>query len=166
MDKNVTYLACPFKHDDLAVEKSRFLASVVASHWLMRKERLVFSPLMHGFPMTFITYGMGPSELISKSVPGIHVLRNNRWEEMMIELGKLIIEGLCVSLTVLTIDGWQDSKGVQSELRHAGELLLPIFSLDPTECGISRSFPHVGWPWESGTAMNSIDLQPGGGNMP
>jgi hypothetical protein len=105
----MNYLASPYSHPDPTVRQQRFAAACAATAVLLRAGHQVFAPVVHGHPLT--THG----------IPGDWSF----WEPQ----ARWLIER-CDELVVLTIDGWQDSVGVQAELQHARDLQKPVRYID------------------------------------
>ena len=95
------YLAAPYSDPDAFVRQLRFEATCSATAALVRAGQQVFSPIVHGHPLT------------QHGVPGHWAFweRHARWH----------LER-CDEAVVLMLDGWQESEGVQAEIRIAGEL--------------------------------------------
>lgn len=104
------YLASPYSDPSLGVMESRFLAACRAASRLMRLGRLVFSPVAHTHPIA--QYGLP--------------LGWDYWERF----DRWYIER-CDEVVVLTLAGWEDSKGVQAEMKIARELGKPVSFLEP-----------------------------------
>jgi hypothetical protein len=99
------YLASPYSHPNHVVREERFRAACQAAAGLLRAGRAVFSPIAHSHPL--VDYGL-PTD----------------WEFWQrCNLGHL---QRCDEVIVLTLDGWQESVGVQAEIRIAGELGKPV----------------------------------------
>lgn len=95
------YLASPYSHSDAAVRQQRFDAACAAAAVLMRAGHRVFSPVVHGHPLT--EFGL----------PGDWSFweRQARWH----------LER-CDEVVVLMLEGWDASEGLQAEIQIAGEL--------------------------------------------
>lgn len=111
--KPLVYLACPYSHDDPDVRRGRFEAANLAGGLLMQQGVLVFSPISHGHPMA------------------LEVELPTHWEYW---------EAFCRAylshshkILVLTLDGWDTSKGVAAELAIAKELGLVVEFKNPKE---------------------------------
>ncbi len=98
------YLASPYSHPDRRVCQSRFDAACRKTAEIMRTGRLVFSPVVHGHPL--VRFGV-PGDWMYWESFARHQLR---W---------------CDELVVLMLDGWEESHGVQAEIRMARELGKP-----------------------------------------
>lgn len=120
----IEYLACPLQHEDQKVMHARYIASVKAMAHLMDCGRMVFNPLSHGYEVTF--GGWLKEEW-------------HRWMEFDLE----IIKRACNKVTVLMIDGWEQSKGVGMEIDLAKQRNIDLAYLNPVECGLTFEFPHV-----------------------
>lgn len=111
-EEKLTYLACPFNHVDPSVREKRYnLASSYASK-LMREGHLVFCPLSHNLPI--LHYGLP--------------IGWDFWEKF----NRSFLER-CDRLLVLKLEGWKESIGVQSEIKIAQELNIPIEYVAPVE---------------------------------
>ena len=106
----VVYLASPDSHPDAAVREARFQAACHAAAELMRAGHLVFSPVAHshsiaawGLPTDWCFWERCDRELLSR----------------------------CDAVIVLTLDGWEQSRGVQAEIEIARALGKPVQSLAP-----------------------------------
>lgn len=95
------YLASPYSHPDPEVRQQRFDAACAAAAALMRTGHQVFSPIVHGHPLT------------QQGLPGDWSFweRHARWH----------LER-CDEVVVLMLDGWDASEGVQAEIMIAGDL--------------------------------------------
>lgn len=104
------YLASPYSHPDPAVREARFQAACRQAAEMLRCGILVFSPIAHTHPIA--KYGL-PLEWA-------------RWEKY----DRIFLE-MCSEVWVLTLDGWQESKGVQAEIGIARELGKPVVFVEP-----------------------------------
>jgi len=119
--EDIAYLACPHSHDDENVRTARYKASIVAMGWLMNSGEMIFNPLSHATEF------------------GINMANWEYW----LKLDVIIIRKLCSSMTVLMIDGWEESKGVSMELELARNLKLPIRYLSCEVVGLDFTYPYV-----------------------
>jgi len=114
----LTYLACPYSHQDDAVRAFRFRAATLAAAWWMKMypRSNVFSPITHSAPLHDIACMRGDWSF---------------WK-------RIDTEYLRVSrrLVVLTLFGWEQSVGVQAEIKLAKKMKIPIRYLAPEQCGI------------------------------
>jgi hypothetical protein len=101
----VIYLASPYSHQQAQIREQRYRDACQATAALLRAGQNVFSPIVHGHPLT--AYGL-PTDW-------------QYWEAFDREL-----ISCCNELYVLTIDGWQESVGVTAETMIATELDRPI----------------------------------------
>ncbi len=106
------YIATPYTHPDPCVRADRFEAVNRAAAALMRAGHCVFSPISHSHPIS------------QHGVPGDWT----RWEL----LDRRMLRQ-CEEVVVLTLDGWEASKGVQAELAIAAALNLPVRHLSLAE---------------------------------
>lgn len=107
---NITYLACPYSHDNKEIELMRFeIANFVASA-LMKQGEIVFSPISHTHPM--VKYGL----------PG-------DWEYWKSQDTAFL--KVCSHFKITKIDGWDKSSGVTNETEHMRERGIEIEYVDP-----------------------------------
>jgi hypothetical protein len=106
MSKDLIYLACPYSSPDPAVREQRFHAVNRAAARLMEQGDLIFSPISHSHPIA-IDGGL-PKDW-------------GFWERY-----DRAILGCCRTLIVLCLPGWEQSVGVQAEIKIAKELGLDI----------------------------------------
>ncbi len=116
------YLASPYSHPDPAVREQRFHAACQAAVALLHAGRVVFSPIAHSHP------------LAQHGLPG----NWHFWERY----DRAFLE-LCDEVVVLMLDGWQESVGVQAEIRIARELGKPVRYLPPDLGRVSPTFARV-----------------------
>jgi hypothetical protein len=115
------YLASPYsyKHDDpkiiMMMKNARFEAVCRAAAEIMGRGLLVFSPIAHSHPIA--AFG-GDFEY---------------WQEF-----DETILGACIELWVLKIEGWEESSGIENEIRIATNLGLPVSRVDPREFGVPQ----------------------------
>lgn len=100
------YLAIPYTHNLKSMEIARFdIANMVASD-LMKQGCQVFSPISHSHPIR-----------MEGGLPGT-------WEYWEKHCRKIL--SICDKMFVVCIPGWEDSKGVQAEIKIAELLGMPI----------------------------------------
>ncbi len=104
--KKLVYLACPYSHDDANVRYKRYEAVNKVAAILMLQGHTVFSPISHTHPIA-----------CAGDLP-------KGWEYWQ-EFDRIYLAH-SKSMTVLCLEGWEDSKGVQGEIAIAYELGLPI----------------------------------------
>ncbi len=103
---SLIYLASPYSHPDDTVRQARFDAVCRAAGRMMANGALVFSPIAHSHPIA--EYRQLPTDF-------------GYWEAF-----DRTILGACKALVVLTLDGWEQSKGVAAEVDIALSLRLPV----------------------------------------
>lgn len=106
------YLASPYTHPDPKVEKQRYVEAARAASHLMAQGYHVFSPIAHTHPIK--KYG--------DELPGDWTFWGD-FDCWFIER--------CELFTVLMLDGWRESKGVQAEIVIALELNKPVKHMEP-----------------------------------
>lgn len=100
--QGVIYLACPYSHEDPAVEQQRFMAVTQAAAELTSGGRTVFSPITMTHPITEAIRARDGKEPDHKG-----------W----MDFDQPFME-MCSEIYVLAISGWSESKGVQQEIRY------------------------------------------------
>lgn len=106
INKRLTYLASPYTHPDPQIEEQRFKTVCVAAGILMNQGMFVFSPIAH-------CHSIANSVNLPKSY--------DYWKDYC----ELTL-GQCNELIVLTIDGWEESKGIREEIKFAAKSGIPI----------------------------------------
>ena len=115
------YLASPYSHPDSQIRRQRFRDACIATARLIRAGHIVFSPIVHGHPIA--EYGLPTDWRFWEPFDRAYLQR-------------------CDEVVVLMLDGWQESEGVQAEIRIAGELGKPVRYLQP-EAAVSPCLAHV-----------------------
>lgn len=119
--KRLTYLACPYTHKDHYMMVARYLAVNRFAAKLMGEDgRFVFSPISHTHPIA--EQGKLP----------------RGWEFW--ECYDRTMIGCCDDLLVLCLDGWEQSTGVQAEIKIAEEFNIPI---DYAQYNLTPSFEDM-----------------------
>lgn len=106
------YLASPYSHRKPSVRTQRFHYACNATASLLHAGLNVFSPIVHGHPLA--AHGLPTDWFFWQAFDREQILR-------------------CTSVVVLMLDGWQESVGVQAELRIAAEASLPVQYMLPAE---------------------------------
>ena len=114
----MVYLASPYSHSDLSIREERFRAACQAAAHLLRLGHVVFLPVAHPHPIA--EFGL-PTEWAF-------------WERQ----DRGFLEH-CNEVIVLTLDGWDESLGVQGEIRIARELGKPVRYLAPERLTLARA---------------------------
>jgi nucleoside 2-deoxyribosyltransferase len=104
------YLASPYSHPDPAVREERYRAACQAAAALLLAGQPVCSPIVHSHPL--VAYGV-PTGWVFWS----------RFDRALL--------ARCDEVLVLMLDGWQESVGVQAEIRIARALGKPVRYLAP-----------------------------------
>lgn len=104
MDKLI-YLASPYSHKNNHIQHLRYEQVCYYAAELTRQGLLVFSPIAHSHGIA--KYGLPTDWQFWQ-----------QYDEAMISR--------CDSLTVLMLDGWKESKGVQAEIEIAKRLGIPV----------------------------------------
>lgn len=99
------YLASPYSDPDPVVRWSRYEAVCRHAAHMLRDGHLVYSPVVHGHA------------LAQRGLPGDWAYWERHNREMLRR---------CDALLVLTLPGWETSRGVQAEVALARALGLPV----------------------------------------
>lgn len=100
------YVAIPYSSDDKNIEIERYEKVTKLTAKLTKLRYKVMSPITYGH--TLIQY---------EDMPGSY----DFWEDFCISFLKD-----CDLLIVLTLDGWEDSKGLNGEIEYATHNHIPI----------------------------------------
>jgi len=119
------YLASPYSHPLAATRELRYRAARDGTGWCLRHRMWVYSPIVHchdlaaqsGMPTDFEFWG--------------------DYNRAMIEQAD--------ELLVLTIEGWQQSTGVNAEITFAADLGLPIRLMTPNSTTYPPSYALRGF---------------------
>jgi nucleoside 2-deoxyribosyltransferase len=110
MEAAMIYLAAPYSHPDPAVREQRFRAACAATAKLLRAGQVAFAPIVHSHPL--VAYGLPTGWDFWERCDREHLRR-------------------CDEVLVLMLEGWQESVGVQAEIRIATELGKAVRFLEP-----------------------------------
>lgn len=113
ISNGLTYLACPMRHEKAYVEQHRVQDATRAAAWLTRRGATTISPITH-------------SMALSKRCR----LDNNPIEQGYDGLWKGVDDEMLVrsdALVILTLDGWEESEGVNDEIHAALDYQIPIY---------------------------------------
>jgi nucleoside 2-deoxyribosyltransferase len=116
------YLASPYSHPVPAVREQRYRAVCRATAALLRAGLVVFSPIAHSHVL--VEHGLPTEWAFWERIDREHLER-------------------CDEVVVLMLDGWQESAGVQAEIRIGQELGKPVRFLVLEEAPGSPTLAHV-----------------------
>jgi uncharacterized protein DUF1937 len=105
------YLCAPYSHPDPEVRKARYEAVCKAAGDLMCEGKTIFSPLSHTHPIQ-------------------QRMREDKGHDFWMKADYPFLVA-ADGLIVLMLDGWQESKGVEEEIRVASYLGKPIVYREP-----------------------------------
>jgi hypothetical protein len=112
MSEPLTYLACPYQHNNPEIIELRVtLATRAARHLIKHRGLNVFSPLTHSHPLAKL--GLSGTWEFWKKIDTEYLQCSNR-------------------MVVLTLPGWESSVGVTEECRIAKQLGLQIEYMNPS----------------------------------
>lgn len=120
--KKIFYLASPYSHAEESVMIERFQAAEEAAVKLLKLGIYVFAPIPYNHPWK--KYGLPPEFTF--------------WEEF----DKTYIDKLD-GVIVLTIPGWDASRGVKAEVEYAESKGMPVYFISPEDI-------------KSGTVLNQV----------
>ena len=104
------YLASPYSHPCPVVREARFKSVCRQAAGMLRCGIPVFSPIAHSHAIA------------AHDLP----LDWTFWQQF----DRPFLE-ICSEMWVLTLDGWQESRGVQAEIALARELEKPVVLVEP-----------------------------------
>lgn len=104
------YLASPHSHADESIMVNRFYAAMKATAKLLNDGYFVYSPIVHCHEMAQ-KFGL----------PNGYEFWKNFDEHVL---------GLCDTMYVLRIDGWDSSRGIANEIGFATRNQIPIHYID------------------------------------
>lgn len=108
MSGGLLYLASPFSHQNPIVRHQRYVAVCKAAGRYMRAGEIIFSPIAHSFAI------------------------EEHFDDGKIEDGTFWLKqdfpilARCTKLVVLTLDGWEQSKGIAAEIEFAATHGIPM----------------------------------------
>jgi hypothetical protein len=105
-----TYLASPYTHPDNYIREQRFKAACLAAATLMRQGRTVYCPIAHSHPIDL--HFDEPESSVFWRIQDAPML----WS--------------CTDLVVLTLHGWDESRGVEHEVATSVLRGVPIQYMD------------------------------------
>jgi hypothetical protein len=114
------YLASPYSSPDPKVREWRYQQACRATAKLLQQGLVVISPIVHSHPL--VAHGLPTTWAFWSRIDGEYLAH-------------------CKVLAVLTLPGWQESVGVQAEIRRALELGLPVMFIEPSEIAALDSDP-------------------------
>lgn len=94
----ITYLACPYTHPDLAVREARFRAANAAAAYLLERGTTVYSPISMTHPI---------DQVLARSGGTLGSAFWVQFDEAFMEC--------CDRMVILKIAGWEESSGVKRE---------------------------------------------------
>jgi len=100
------YLASPYSHEEDRVMEDRYQKTMAFVARNLKQGPLIFSPIVYAHPMA--VYHDLPKEW-------------QFWEYFDIGFIRQ-----CSEFWVLQLDGWEESEGVQNEIRHANWQKIPL----------------------------------------
>jgi hypothetical protein len=113
MKNKIVYLATPYTSKDSAVKEERVRKVNEVAAKLINKGEIIFSPISMAHPIAVVG-----------GLPG-------NWE-FWDEFDRAYLN-CCCKMYVLMLDGWEESTGVQAEIKIAEEFGLEIEYLDYEE---------------------------------
>jgi Domain of unknown function (DUF1937) len=106
-----TYLASPYSHPDRHVRAQRYDHVILCTYWLIKRKIWTFSPIVHCQEIA-----------IRCILPTDWAYWHDYNMAMLRPASRLLI---------LTLEGWQDSRGVQEETMFAHDNGIPIEFIAP-----------------------------------
>ena len=113
------YLACPYWHEEERVREWRYDTVTKAAGQLINDETVVFSPITHSHP-------------IVKTMP-----HQTQDLDFWLDQDRAFLDWMD-ELWILTMPGWEESKGVDAESEYAVTWGIPIRYVDPVNFNIGE----------------------------
>lgn len=107
------YLASPWTHANPIIRHQRYVAACKAAGKLMLSGEKVFAPIPHSVAIEE-HMGSAPED------------PHSWWLSQ-----DFAVLGRCSRLVVLTLDGWEASRGVAAEIEFAQQAGIPISFMEP-----------------------------------
>lgn len=119
----IVYLATPYsKYEPGHV--AAFLEAAKLAGYMVNHGVMVFSPISHGHPMT--AYG------------AVNPYDHPLW----MQLDKHFMD-MCDALVVATMDGWDESRGVQEEIKIFLAAGKPLYKINPKTLDVEKFDGHI-----------------------
>jgi len=116
------YLASPYSHEDADVREYRYVQACKAAAALIRQGGVVFCPIAHSHGIA-VHGGIGGEWDIWKEM-----------DEHFLKLCNLMsLVGVCSSLVILTLEGYDRSEGIKAEVKIAQRYHIPIEYMEPVD---------------------------------
>ncbi|MBI2790930.1 MAG: DUF1937 family protein [Gammaproteobacteria bacterium] len=134
-NKELIYLACPYSHPDSRMVQLRYAVSAQVACQLVKEGLMIFAASMHNALLATMA---GISDQFAD------------WKEynhLMIERSD--------KLMVITMEGWEQSKGVQDQIQYAKSLNKPIEMIEPPHDLIKNVWDQICQSHEKMTAKTA-----------
>lgn len=116
----LTYLSCPFSHDNPIIEVARWKISTQVAARMMGED----TPMIHNPLTASLLY-----QRINDDVPETWSF----WEKVDLKYLAFSKE-----LRVLRVNGWEESHGVGEEIKFAEANDIPVVGINPDEVGVPK----------------------------
>ncbi len=110
----IIYLACPYTHPDRRVREERFRVATRAAAQLIEEGLIVYSPITMTHPIDVLLAA-------DKQTLG---------SEYWVAFDEAFME-ICSEMVVLTVKGWGDSSGVNTEIGYFHNRGKPVRYMSP-----------------------------------
>ncbi len=110
--KGIIYLGLPYTHKDPSIEDFRADVSDIIAADLFVQGYIVFAPISSWHHIAR-----------KHDLPGDY----HSWEEL-----NRVFMHKCEKLLIITLPGWEDSVGVNAEMKLANKYVIQIEKIDPT----------------------------------
>lgn len=119
-DKPLIYIACPYAHRDILIQKERFKQVSKFAGMLAYAGNIVYSPISHSAPMQYENKRKDGYSFW-RTMDEFYLLRSD-------------------VMMVLMLDGWEESEGVAQEMIFANEHGKPIIYIPQSMGGLECPF--------------------------
>lgn len=116
--RKLVYLAAPYSDPSFDVRMLRYQAATFIASELMLRGELIYSPVTHGHAIAMERRNIG----FNRPLP-------TDWEFWSDHCEAILAE--CELMLVLSLPGYKESKGVESELQLARDHVIPWRMLSP-----------------------------------
>ena len=109
------YLASPYTDPEPAHETFRYVCACKAAAYLMQKGHVVFSPIAHSHGIARFVMGHTHDFWMTQDLPFLD---------------------FAAKMIVLTLPGWEKSRGIKQEIEHARDKGIPVeyMSMEDLQC--------------------------------
>jgi len=120
--KNIIYLACPYSHVEMSIRIARFEESARAAAYLIHQGMFVYSPITMTHPIDLVMADEGDT------------MGTDYW----VDFDEAFMD-VCAEMIILTLPGWQQSRGIAREIAYFEAAGKPIRFLEIKDHGFQMA---------------------------